>query len=70
MRGAPAHGQELPERIEDPAAVAVLAAILRDSPARPAPSESTSHERNRPHKPESGGDNHVICLRRFFARGT
>ena len=34
--------QGLPERIEDPAAVAVLAAIMRDSPARPAPSESTS----------------------------
>ena len=37
--------QGLPERIEDPAAVAVLAAIMRDSPARPAPSESTSDER-------------------------
>ena len=37
--------QGLPERIEDPAAVAVLAAILRDTPAPPAPTESTSHER-------------------------
>ena len=37
--------QGLPERIEDPAAVAVLAAILRDSPTRPAPSERTSHEK-------------------------
>lgn len=34
--------QGLPERIEDPAAVAVLAAIMRDSPARPAPNERTS----------------------------
>ena len=38
----------LPERIEDPAAVAALAAILR----RP-PGESTSHERNRRHKPKA-----------------
>ena len=38
------HG--FPERIEDPAAVAVLAAILRDTPAPPPPSESTGHERN------------------------
>ena len=37
------HG--LPERIEDPAAVAVLAAILRDTHAPPPSSESTSHER-------------------------
>ena len=29
--------QGLPERIEDPAAVAVLAAILRDTPAPPSP---------------------------------
>ena len=36
--------QGLPERIEDPAAVAVLAAILRDVPA-PRHSESSSHER-------------------------
>ena len=35
----------LPERIEDPAATAVLAAILRDTPAPPSPGESTSHER-------------------------
>jgi len=38
------HG--LPERIEDPAAVAMLAAILRDIPAPRPPGESTSHERN------------------------
>ena len=38
--------QGLPERIEDPAAVAMLAAILRDIPAPRPPSESTSHERN------------------------
>jgi hypothetical protein len=38
------HG--FPERIEDPAAVAVLAAILRDIPAPRPPSESTSNERN------------------------
>lgn len=37
--------QGLPERIEDPAAVAVLAAILRDTHAPPPSSESTSHER-------------------------
>jgi hypothetical protein len=37
-------GQGLPERIEDPAAVAVLAAILRATPAPPLPSESTRHE--------------------------
>ena len=37
--------QGLPERIEDPAAVAVLAAILRDTSAPPSPSESSSHER-------------------------
>lgn len=37
--------QGLPERIEDPAAVAVFAAIMRDSPARPTPSERSSHER-------------------------
>jgi hypothetical protein len=38
------HG--FPERIEDPAAVARLAAILRDIPAPRPPSERTSHERN------------------------
>jgi hypothetical protein len=38
------HG--FPERIEDPAAVAMLAAILRNIPAPRQPSESTSHERN------------------------
>ena len=38
------HG--FPERIEDPAAVARLAAILRDIPAPRPPSESTSDERN------------------------
>ena len=37
------HG--FPERIEDPAAVAMLAAILRDIPKPRPPSESTSHER-------------------------
>jgi hypothetical protein len=36
------HG--LPERIEDPAAVVVLAAILRDARA-PPPRESTADER-------------------------
>jgi hypothetical protein len=36
--------QGLPERIEDPAAVAVLAAILRGTPAPPSPSESAFHE--------------------------
>jgi hypothetical protein len=35
-----------PERIEDPAAIAVLAAILRDIPAPRPPSEHTSNERN------------------------
>ena len=38
------HG--FPERIEDPAAVAMLAAILRDIPAPRPPSESTSDERD------------------------
>jgi hypothetical protein len=38
--------QGLPERIEDPAAVAVLAAILRAIPAPRPPSGSTSDERN------------------------
>ena len=38
--------QGLPERIEDPAAVAMLAAILRDIPAPRPPSESISDERN------------------------
>lgn len=37
--------QGLPERIEDPAAVAVLAAIMREVPAPPSPSKSSSHER-------------------------
>jgi hypothetical protein len=37
--------QGLPERIEDPAAVAVLAAILRGIAAPPSPSESARHER-------------------------
>jgi hypothetical protein len=37
------HG--LPERIEDPAAVAVLAAILRDAPAPVRIRESSSNER-------------------------
>jgi hypothetical protein len=37
--------QGLPERIEDPAAVAILAAILHNTSAHPAPSERTSHER-------------------------
>lgn len=46
--------QELPERIEDPAAVALLAAILRDTRA-PPPSESTDRERNSQHEPASGG---------------
>jgi hypothetical protein len=35
------HG--LPERVEDPAAVAILAKILRDTSAHPVPNESTSH---------------------------
>jgi hypothetical protein len=34
-----------PARIEDPAAVAMLVAILRDMPARRPPSESTSDEK-------------------------
>lgn len=34
-----------PERIEDPAAVAMLAAILRDIPKPRSPSENVSHER-------------------------
>jgi len=38
------HG--FPERIEDPAAVAKLAAILSEIPAPRSPSESTSDERN------------------------
>ena len=38
--------QGLPERIEDPAAVAMLTAILRDIPAPRPPSESTRHERD------------------------
>ncbi len=37
--------QGLPERIEDPAAVAALVAILRDTSARPAPNESARAER-------------------------
>jgi len=37
--------QGLSERIEDPAAVAMLAAILRDTPAPSPPSEGTSYER-------------------------
>ncbi len=37
--------QGLPERIEDPAAVAMLAAILRDIPAPRPPSEGISDER-------------------------
>ena len=37
--------QGLPERIEDPAAIAMLAAILRDMPAPFPLSEGTSHER-------------------------
>jgi len=37
--------QGLPERIEDPAAVAMLAAILHDIPAPRPPSESISDER-------------------------
>jgi hypothetical protein len=38
--------QGLPERIEDPAAIAVLATLLRAAPA-PEPKESTrGHERN------------------------
>jgi hypothetical protein len=36
------HG--LPERIEDPAAIAVLAAILRGTPVRPAQSGSNRRE--------------------------
>ena len=39
--------QGFPERIEDPAAVAMLAAILRGIAPR-APNESTSNERNTP----------------------
>jgi hypothetical protein len=38
------HG--FPERIEDPAAVAMLAGLLREIPAARSPSESTSNERN------------------------
>ena len=37
--------QGLSERIEDPAPVAVLAAILRDTSVAPPPSESASYER-------------------------
>jgi hypothetical protein len=36
----------LPERIEDPVAVAWLAAILRDIPAPRPPRESTNREKN------------------------
>lgn len=43
-RSRVAHG--FPERIEDPAAVAMLAAILRDIPAPRAPSESASDDRD------------------------
>jgi hypothetical protein len=38
------HG--FPERIEDPAAIAVLAAILRGTRKRAPPTESTSNEGN------------------------
>jgi hypothetical protein len=38
--------QGLPERIEDPAAVAVLAAILRDAPAPRPRTKPTDHEEN------------------------
>lgn len=38
--------QGLPERIEDPAAVAMLAAILRDIPAPRLQNESISDERD------------------------
>jgi hypothetical protein len=37
--------QGLPERIEDPVAVAILAAILHEVPAPRSSSESSSHER-------------------------
>jgi hypothetical protein len=43
------HG--FPERIKDPAAIAGLAAILRDIPAPWPPSESSSDEGTRQHKP-------------------
>jgi hypothetical protein len=36
------HG--LPERIEDPAAIAVLVTIMRGTPKRAPPSESTGNE--------------------------
>jgi hypothetical protein len=39
-------GQGFPERIEDPAAVAVLAALLRD--ARPPPRNETGRRTTRP----------------------
>jgi hypothetical protein len=38
--------QGFPERIEDPAAVAVLAALLRD--ARPPPRNGTGHRTSKP----------------------
>ena len=39
-------GQGFPERIEDPAAVALLAALLRD--ARPPPQNETGRRTSRP----------------------
>jgi hypothetical protein len=56
------HG--LPERIEDPAAVATLAAILRNP--RAPPTESMDRERKPATSAESGGDDHG-CLRRFVS---
>jgi hypothetical protein len=45
--------QGFPERIEDPAAIAILAAILRRIPAPRPPSERTSHEGD-----QAAGDDH------------
>jgi hypothetical protein len=55
--------QGLPERIEDPAAVAVLAAILRDARA-PPPRES--RERKQQHKPRAAEKIITAGLRRSY----
>lgn len=59
--------QGLPERIEDPAAVAVLAAILRDEPAPSPSSESAMHETSS--ITASGGNDHTDRLRRRWCKG-
>lgn len=60
--------QGLPEGIEDPAEVALLAAILSDTHAPAPSSEAPAMRGTHGHKPTGGGDVIATCLRRSQLR--